>query len=147
LLRGVKRSPSIYGSYFEDKGLVAQGRDRALKFNRSRFDSCIDHIARALFFDMHMHKWQLPISIVSPNFFSKIELGSVVPHQKSIKLVELSRMFLQNEPVLGGNPEVFKYRLRYDDETECFALAAIFYDSFEIYTYSSLAFATSIASS
>jgi hypothetical protein len=141
LLRAVNRKPLVYKSFFSDKGTVEQGRDRVLQLDRARFDHCIDHMARALFFDAFKLKWQLPISVASPNFFSGIQSDHIVPHQPTTDIVERSRIILRDEPIRGENPEVFKYRLRYEEATNCYALAAIFYDQFEIYTFSSRAFA------
>lgn len=141
LLRAAARAPHAYKSFFSDKGTVAQGRDRVLQLDRLRFDRCIDHLARAVIFDAFKIKWLLPISVVSPNFFSGIDSDRIVPHQPTGDVVQISRAFLGNEPIRGENPEVFKYRLRYEEATDCYALAAIFYDRFEVYTFSSRALA------
>lgn len=39
--------------------------------------------------------------------------------------------------IAGANPEVFEYRLRHDEAEQCFAFAARFYESFEVYGFSS----------
>ena len=137
LLPAAARAPRAYKSFFADKGTVAQGKGRALQIDRKRFNSCIDHLARAIFFDAYKRKWQLPISIISPNFFSGIYSDQMVPHQPTVKAVETSRQFLGGEPVRGENPDVFKYRIRYDEVDEGYAFAAIFYDRFEVYSFSS----------
>jgi hypothetical protein len=137
LLPAVARRPNAYKSFFEDKGTVAKGKDRALQINRKRFNNCIDHLARAIFFNTFECKWQLPISIVSPNLFSGIHCDQIVPHQPTEIAVETSRQFLSGEPVRGENPEVFKYRVRYYEADESYAFAAIFYDCFEVYSFSS----------
>ncbi len=137
LLRAAARRPHAYKSFFGDKGTVAQGKGRVLQIDRQRFDHCIDHLVRAIFFDSFKRKWQLPISIVSPNFFSGIASDRAVPHQLSEGIVETSRQFLCGEPIRGENPEVFKYRLRYDEVDEGYAFAAIFYARFEVYSFSS----------
>ena len=137
LLPAVARRPHAYRSFFVDRGTVAKGIGRALQIDRKRFNSCIDHLARAIFFDAYKRKWQLPISIVSPNFNSGINSDQIVPHQPTLKAVESSRQFLNREPNRGENPEVFKYRLRYDELNEGYAFAAIFYDYFEVFSFSS----------
>ena len=137
LLRATARMPHAYESFFRDKGTVAQGKDRVLQIDRQRFDRCIDHLARAVFFDAFKRKWQLSMSIVSPNFFSGISAGQIVPHKLTGSIVETSRQFLCGEPIRGENPEVFKYRLRYDEVGEGYTFAAIFYGCFEVYSYSS----------
>lgn len=137
LLPAVARRPHAYKSFFADKGTVAKGTGRALQIDRKRFNSCIDHLARAIFFDTFERKWQLSISIVSPNIFSGIHSDQIVPHRPTENVVEISRQFLGGEPIRGENPEVFKYRLRYDEVDESYAFAAIFYGRFEIYSFSS----------
>ena len=77
--------------------------------------------------------------IVSPNFYSAISNDEAVPHKTTQEIVEVSRSFLVQEPVLGDNPEVFKYRVRYDENECSYAFAGIFYDFFEVYSYSSQA--------
>lgn len=139
LLPAVARRPHVYKTFFSDKGTVAKGKDRALQIDRKRFNRCIDHLARAIFFDAYKDKWQLPIAIVSPNFFSGVSSDQMVPHQPSSKAVETSRKYLAGEPNKGENPEVFMYRIKHDAENEVYAFAAIFYGCFEIYSFSSRA--------
>ena len=137
LLPAVSRKSHVYRSFFVDKGTVVQGKGRALQIDRKRFDNCIDHMARAIFFDAFKDKWRLPMSIISPNFYSGISSDKMVPHQPTLKAVETSREFLSGESNRGTNPEVFLYRIRYDAINESYAFAAIFYDCFEVYSFSS----------
>ena len=137
LLRATSRRPHVYKSFFTDQGTVAKGKEQVLKIDRKRFDRCIDHLARAVFFDAFHSKWQLPISIVSPNFFSRTRFDQIVPHEPTMKVVEVSRQWLGCEPNRGENPEVFRYRIRHDEAGEGYAFAAIFYDSFEVFSFSS----------
>ena len=139
LLRGAARAPHTYSNFFTNQGAVAEGALRALQINRERFDGCIDHLARALFFYVYNLKWKHPIIVTSPNFYSAIADDKAVPHQPTQDAVNVTREYLAQEPIRGENPYVFKYRLRYDATEESFAFAAIFYDFFEVYTYSSLA--------
>lgn len=136
-LRATSRTPHAYGSFFQDKGIVHDGKGHALQINRERFDLCIDHLARALFFNEFNSKWNLPMSVISPNFFSKIMSDMTVPHHPTMEAVGVSRQFLGGEPVKGQNPDIFKYRLKYDKSVEIYVFAAIFYDSFEVFTFSS----------
>ncbi|MCZ6622820.1 MAG: hypothetical protein O7B35_01075 [Deltaproteobacteria bacterium] len=137
LLRAADRTPHAHRLFFADKGTIAEGKERVLQIDRERFDACIDHLARALFFDAFHRKWSLPISVYSPNFFSGIDSDQVVPHQLTQDTVEVSRQVLGPEPIRGENPEVFKYRLRYDKTDETYNFWAMFYDYFEIYSFSS----------
>ncbi len=137
LLPATSRKPHAYRTFFKDKGTVAQGRGRALQIDRGRFDHCIEHLVRALFFHTYKRKWQLSIDIFSPNFFSGIDSDSMIPDQSTVKKVEASRHFLSCAPNQGENPDVFQYRIRCDESGEGFACAAIFYGCFEVYSYSS----------
>jgi hypothetical protein len=144
MLPATSRKPHVYRSFFADKGTVAQGKGHVSQIDRDRFDRCIDHLVRALFFHNFKRKWQLRIVTFSPNFFRGIRSDEMVPHQPSMKAIEASRHFLSNEPNRGENPDVFQYRIRYgeDGADEGFACAAIFYGCFEIYSYSSRNFNT-----
>lgn len=133
-LRGASRNRQAYSGFFTDHGTLATGTQHALRLERGRFDKCIDHLVRALFFHSFQTKWQLPIVVTSPNFYSAIAEDRAVPHRPTQQAIEVSRVFLGREPVLGENPDAFKYRLRYDSATSMFAFAGIFYDFFEIYS-------------
>jgi hypothetical protein len=137
MLRAAARMPHSHRLFFRDKGEIAEKSGRVLQIDRNRFDTCIDHLAKALFYDAYKRKWSLPTTVVSPNFFSGIASDQVVSHQPTLDAVELSRKVLGSEPIRGENPDVFKYRLRYDAGEEIYAFAAIFYDCFEVYSLSS----------
>lgn len=143
-LRAAVRMPHAYKSFFADKGTVSQEKHRILQIDRKRFNNCIDHLARALFFDAFKRKWQLPLLVVSPNFYSEIRFDQIVPDPLTDNIVEISRQFLISEPVRGENHEVFKYRIRYDEENKNYAFAAIFYDCFEVYSFSSRELANAV---
>lgn len=137
LLRAAARTPHAHRSFFGDKGTIAEGKGRVLKIDRNRFDACIDHLAKALFFNAYHRKWSQPVNVVSPNFFSGIASDQIVPHQLTLDTVNVSRQVLGSESIRGENPEVFKYRLGYDEGGEFYAFAAMFYDCFEVYSFSS----------
>jgi hypothetical protein len=144
-LRGVRRNSRSYSSFFSDVGAFALGKKRALRLDRNRFDKCIDHVVRALFFHTFGRRWEWPIVVASPNFFSDITQHQAVPHGPTQRVVEVSRAFLIQEPILGENPAVFRYRLRYDEPSGMFACAGLFYDFFEIYSASSPTLAHELA--
>ena len=137
MLHATTRSPRAYRSFFGDKGTITRGQNRVLQIDRKRFDRWVDHLARAIFFDAFHFKWQLPLSTISPNFFSGIRSDQVVSHEPTMNAVEVSRQWLGGEPNRGENPEVFRYRIRYDEAGESYAFAAVFYDSFEVFSFSS----------
>jgi hypothetical protein len=137
MLPAAARMPHSHRLFFRDKGPIAEESGRVLQIDRKRFDTCVDHLAKALFYDTYKRKWSLPTTVVSPNFFSGIASDQVVPHQPTLDAVEISQKALGSEPTRGENPDVLKYRLRYDPEEEIYAFAAIFYDCFEVYSFSS----------
>ncbi len=147
LLAAAARRPEAYGAFFDDQGTIASGTQRVARIDRPRFDRCLDHLVRALFFDVYRRKWLLPIIATSPNFYSGMEGDSVTPHMPTMQAVEESKRFLAAEPVRGANPEVFKYRLRFDEQAEAFAFAGQFYDLFEVYAFSSRAMVSQVESS
>lgn len=136
-LRGVRRTPHVYRSFFDDHGTVANRTQRAMRVDRARFDVCVDHLARALFFHTFGEKWSFPIIVTSPNFYSGVAGDSVVPDSDTEQAVAGTREALGSQAVLGDNPDVFKYRLRHEASEEAYAFAAIFYDVFEVFSYSS----------
>lgn len=137
ILRAGARRPDAYRAFFTDRGALDGGKLHAMQLDRDRFDACIDHLARALFFDAFAQKWTLAIGVISPNFYSGIAAGEVVPHAPTLRTVAVSRIYLGASPNRGANREVFEYRLRHDEAEQCFAFAARFYESFEVYGFSS----------
>lgn len=137
MLRAVKRKPHAYSSFFADSVELSGGTTRALQFDRPRFDRCVDQMARALFFHKFKVPWKLNIAVISPNFFSGVAAGSVIPHSATMAAADVSMQFLASEPAQGDNPEVFRFRLKYCEDDQTLAIAAIFYEALEIFAYSS----------
>jgi hypothetical protein len=137
VLRGVKRAPDVYRSFLTDRGKVGETNQRVVQIDRPRFDRCLDHLAKALFFDAFGLTWPLPITFASPNLYSAIgNTGPVLPPLTE-RAVAITRRLLGVEDIRGANPDVFKYRLQYDEDDHAFAFAAIFYDCFEVFSFSS----------
>jgi hypothetical protein len=144
-LRGVERNHDAHSEFFKDMGLISSDTQRVLKLDRNRFDKCIDHLARALFFHTFKSKWSLPIAVVSPNFHSEVTQQGPIAHLPSQRTIDITQQFLASEPLLGENPEVFMYRLRFDQSSGMFAFAGRFYEFFEIYCASSKNLADALA--
>jgi hypothetical protein len=137
-LRAVRRRPHVFRSFFKDRGTVARGTERAIQIDRPRFDRCIDHLARALFFQTYKRQWLHPIASISPNFYSGIENDQAKVHGPTMQGMEVARTFLGSVPTQGENPEVFEYKIRHDEQAGIFAVAMRFYESFEVYAFSLL---------
>ncbi len=144
-LRGARRNRDAHSEFFKDMGSISSGTKRVLKLDRDRFDKCVEHLARALFFHTFKSKWSLPIAVVSPNFYLEAAQRGPVTHIPSQQTIEVTQKFLASEPLLGENPEVFMYRLRFDQPSGMFALAGRFYEFFEIYCASSKGLADALA--
>ncbi len=123
LLPAAERKPHAHGAFLTDQGTVAAGAQRAARIDRTRFDGCVDHLARALFFDAFRQKWTQPIAVTSPNFYSGIASDQMVPHAPTMAAVEGTRRILIASPIRGQNPEVFWYQLRFDEAEQSFAQA------------------------
>ena len=136
ILRAVIRNPNTYETFFVKKETFNKGSNQALEIDRNRFDNCIDHLARAIFYYRFNNKWELPLLVFSPNFISSIENDHTVPHKKSEDIVAISNIYLKDELFQGENPEVFKYRIKYNKVEEIYVLNAVFNDSFNIYSIS-----------
>jgi len=144
-LRGAERNRDAHQKFFKDAGLTSSNTKRALKLDRDRFDKCVEHIAKAIFFHTFKSKWSLPIAVVSPNFYSEVTQDGPVAHLPSRQTIQVTQQFLATEPLLGDNPEVFMYRLRFDEVSGMFAFAGRFYEFFEIYCASSKGIADATA--
>jgi hypothetical protein len=139
LLRGVKRAPHVYSTFFQDQGPIGSTTARAVRIDRQRLDACFDHMARALFFDSFRSKWGRPIVFASPSFYSSVGRDGLVPHESTARAVDVTRRLLGVEDIRGANPDIFKYRVQYDQDDDAFAFAAIFYDCVEVFGFSSRA--------
>jgi hypothetical protein len=63
--------------------------------------------------------------------------GEAAEHEPTQRVVEVPRQYLGSEPVRGENPQIFRYRIRHEEAGPSFALAAQFYEAFEIFAFSS----------
>lgn len=140
LLRAAGRRPNTYGKFFADKGLSPHGEARILAIDRDRFDRCIRQIAKGLFYFHSGERWDYPILTMSSAFLSSSPEGTPMAHVPSEQMAEVTHDFLKVEPIRGENPEVFKYRIRFDEAPKVYSLACLFYEIFEVCCYSSIEF-------
>jgi hypothetical protein len=134
VLRAAQRRPVAYSAFLKKTRAKTDKGGRGFRLDRPRFDSSIAHLARAIYFHTYATKWILPVFVVSPNFYSAVGRRAFA-HEPSLATVEATRKFLENEPLRGENREVFVYRAGRAEGA--FAFAALFYESFEVYAYSS----------
>lgn len=139
IMRAVKKFPKTYNDFIDLKEPVQKGGKNiggAFQFDRKRLDGCIEHIYRAMFYDLHKKKWPYKLVIISCPSLLNADGQNLVIHEPSIQQAAATSLFLGNEIFHGHNPQVFRYRTRYESEAEAFALQMVYYDSFEFYAYS-----------
>jgi hypothetical protein len=134
-------------SFFKLHGKVGGTGKGILQLDRPRFDRCADHIARALFFHTFEEKWFFPIFFISPQFYGKDENGAPVMPPLYVHAAAVTKASLESEKWLGQNPEVFKYRFKYEREakSKAFAFECAFFELFSLYGFSTERFAQHIA--
>jgi hypothetical protein len=136
-MKAAMRAPSKYNSFFNEQGELANRAGVVVQVNRAGFDSSIDHLVRALYFHEYNKKWTLPILIASPNFISGVKDGAAVAHDPSVQAAQVTMQMLKGRPVLGENPEVFKYRIWFRPELGDLGFACQFYELVDVFAYSS----------
>ncbi len=135
LLKAAARSGKLYESFFNEQGVLPNRAGVVIQIDRDRFDICIEHMVRALFFDTFNEKWLAPMRIVSPNFFSGIQGRAAIPHELSAEESRAMMQALSGQPTLGHNPEVFRYWFKYERENQAFVFRGEFFDLFNIIAY------------
>lgn len=143
LLVAVRRKPDAHAAFIKDTGTAENGKLRALRIDRHRFDRCMDQLIRALFFHAYQRKWLLPLVVESPDLFVAIEDDQPATYKLAVAALTATKEYLQFEPVKGDNPEVFQYRLKFDESGLTFAFACRFFEQFEVLAYSSATLTTS----
>jgi hypothetical protein len=139
-MKAAMRAPGKYNSFFNEQGDLANRAGVVLQVNRAKFDSSIDHVVRALFFHEYKRKWALPIHSTSPNFVSTVKDGEAVAHGPSLQAAQVTMEMLKARPILGENPEVFKYRIWSRPDVGDLAFACQFYELVDVFAYSSVRF-------
>jgi hypothetical protein len=135
VLRGASRSPAKYSAFAPRANVLTPPEKSAFKTDRSRFDRCVEHIAKAICFHTYDIKWQQPIVVVSPQLQIAAKSGQLAAHTPSLGAIAATRDFLTSEPVKCENAEIFLYRIKIHEGTLGFA--ALFYEYFEIFAASS----------
>ncbi len=132
-LRAVTKSRRLFQELIRGKGELASGKLQAVQISRPHFDLSVQYMARALYFHTYGEKWFNEVRVFSPMFFDGIVAGRPVPNSDTANLVETAREILGGTAVQGDNQEVFKYRIVRTDDSAAFAMAALFYESFELF--------------
>lgn len=136
-IRAVKRKTIAYRNFFTPLEKQFHQSEVAQRIDRNRFDNCIDHIIRGLFYYLYGEKLTLPLLIHCCLFGSKTPKGNFYNESKWIDYAELIKSYVINEPIQGENPQVFKFRFRYDKDEQMIGCVAQFYESTEVYVLGS----------
>jgi hypothetical protein len=117
IMPAARRKPVAYGRFIESHERL-DDKNTAVKFDVLRFERCIERLVRALHFHTFSAKWLRRIAIASPQFVMKPAAGTAygVPEMFA-KVIEDTRMRLQDHPSLGENEEVFLYKIRSDENS------------------------------
>ncbi|MEP6483586.1 MAG: hypothetical protein ABJB01_03990 [Rudaea sp.] len=134
VLKAQLAAPATYRRFFRDSQLLTDGQP-AMRLNRARFDECVDHLTRAIYFHTYGTKWNHVAIVASPSFNEVDASGRAAIPENTIAASVLTRQFLAGRPIKGDNPNVFEYCIRV--ENEFLGLAIRFYQSVEIYVASS----------
>lgn len=120
--RAVTRTPHVYKAFTEDNKPVLIKEDdgsftvgQAIKINRERFDSSIDHIARGLY---HYHNKSVfsGESQVITNSLIYLTGNNVEELNRNVnELCDNVEKCFGTQPYLGKNPEIFMYRMHSAD--------------------------------
>lgn len=134
VLKAARRKPHAHSLFFSDSRILETG-EPVVRIDRNRFDRCVDHLARAVFFHTYRAKWPYRSAVASPNFFMPDGPRRVVVPTDVSTAIQSVQEFLQAQPLLGDNPNTFQYKVL--QERGAFGFAALFYQSVEIYAVSS----------
>ena len=132
-LSAVRQRPKAYRTFFEKVEGLEAGSGQAVRIDRARFDRCISNIVRALYFSAFGQKCTEGLRVYSPAFFADIENGGAVPGPLDRNVEKVVQGYLGGQPLIGENPEVFKFRILRDTEESVFAFAGLFYESTAVY--------------
>ena len=135
-LSRLKKSRRLFEGLIEGKGSLNDGTAQAVRICRSKFDASIDHMVRGLYFHTYERRWLREIRIFSPMFYDGIENGKMVENEDVSNIMPTVRTILGSAPVKGENPGVFKYRVVDSGDGDAFAMAAMFYEAFEVFAVS-----------
>jgi hypothetical protein len=138
IMRALQRQSSLRNFIDGSLPIVIDGRpSAAYGVFRDRFDSALDHMARALFFHHHDSKLKLPITIWTPSLrmldSPNANIANEMMEQFDIKTYNK----LRNQPILASNPDIFYYQFRWFAEVPAFLVRMTFYGGFVVTAYAS----------
>jgi hypothetical protein len=134
VLKGAQLARAAHRSFFTDQKFLHDGSP-TMRLDRNRFDSCVDHLTRAIYFHTFRKKWMHYAVVASPSFYTIDSNGMAILPDDTSAAMALTAQFLGSERVRGENPEVFEYGIRV--QGDILGFAARFYGCVELYVASS----------
>ncbi|MET2855119.1 hypothetical protein ABXV24_24880 [Vibrio owensii] len=130
--RATKRRPKLMNELnLDTKQLLIQDMEsgkwfsgQTLNVDYERFESCIDKIARGLYFHHFKDKWLGEISI-NIHFMLNIDPANRKYNQDLGRMDSMTQSYLAQSPAFGENQDVFYYKFR--DVNEGIVMSLNFY--------------------
>ncbi|WP_306332040.1 hypothetical protein [Vibrio injensis] len=130
--RAIKRKPKLINELnLETKQLLIQDMlsgkwfpGQTLNVDYERIESCIDKIARGIYFHHFKDKWLDDISI-NIHFMLNIDPENKRYNENLARMDSMTQNYLAQSPTFGENQDVFNYKLR--EVTEGIVMGLSFY--------------------
>lgn len=135
-LRAVSRKPIAYANFFKPQLQINSPTGIVHKIDRNRFDQCVEHIVKGIYFHHYNKKIFSHLFVASPRFNSRTRKGNPYVKSEIIDFCNRVKSILQYEPIYGDNREIFQYRILSTKDGILFA--AQFYESTEIFVSGSV---------
>jgi len=131
--RALRKRSSKYSLFKNPRPIRFLGiQTGAYEIDFERMSHHLDLIARGLYFHHIKKHWPYAIQLAIP---FAISVGSNAAQRYSQAMRETAVLafgFLQNEPRLGDNPEVFYYQYKLKDDGPGFIMRMVFYGGIEV---------------
>lgn len=104
----------------------------AFDLDIDRFSNEMDMVSRGIFFHHFGKQWFGSFDISSPAAIKTTEPDPSRYNERVVLLTDMISKKLEQEPIRGENPEVFKYRYQYgfEENEYYFILQMVFYEYF-----------------
>lgn len=141
VMRAVERRPGLMKKILEDHRPV-KVRDKntnipletiAIKIDKERFNSSIEKIARAIHYYHFKEKWLATVSVY-PDFFLVLDPKFADDNNRIAQSAKLIDELFKQIEYFGENPDVFKYQIHYDPNTNEKVIRLHFYNECRVTT-------------
>jgi len=134
VLRALRRRPHLQSIYTKTtKDVLLDGAETiAFQFERRRIDQELDHIARGLYYNEFMHKWDKRIAIHSPAMMVMEDKNATLVNRTTQNMAAAAAFFFDDAPRKGAHPDVFWYQMHAEPENERLVVRMCFYQGVEV---------------